>query len=321
MSLSVLSLLSIGLVQAASGPPRRPVPEPVLVELNALQERFEQALGQAGAQQSDVGREVTLAYRYAGQFIDGCRDQLPGPARDVVPDTVLDVFDQRIGGRPNPEAISPEALERGKLRMFNTMQMVQQLDPSVKTCLVQIGEHILEIVDCGQEVNLSGLGQLAGQDDPTGFLHSGHQRGGGVFGLAGQPMGCLQRGGNAASPDREPGGDQPRQKQHASDPCGEHEQERGHSQEHEDQCAESSSKKAERGGASHIRAWLDDASVPGLAAAAVAGLEQSPGPAGLEAAIAQRLHDPRFAAATRLERSRHPTLAQLVDRRQEKNSD
>ena len=78
---------------------------------------------------------------------------------------------------------------------------------------------------------------------------------------------------------------------------------------------------AERGGASHIRAWLDDASVPGLAAAAVAGLEQSPGPAGLEAAIAQRLHDPRFAAATRLERSRHPTLAQLVDRRQEKNSD
>ena len=78
---------------------------------------------------------------------------------------------------------------------------------------------------------------------------------------------------------------------------------------------------AERGGASYIASWLADDSSPGLAAAAVAGLEFSPSPAGLQAAIAQRLADPRFLRATRLEDSKHPSLAQLIRPTQQKNSD
>ena len=44
MTPMLLSMLLCGPVQAASGPPRRPVPESVLAELHTLEARFEAAL-------------------------------------------------------------------------------------------------------------------------------------------------------------------------------------------------------------------------------------------------------------------------------------
>ncbi|TNE87142.1 MAG: hypothetical protein EP330_19430 [Deltaproteobacteria bacterium] len=69
----------------------------------------------------------------------------------------------------------------------------------------------------------------------------------------------------------------------------------------------------DRGGDAAVLRWLGNDALPGLAVAAVAGLEQARTlPEGLAPAVAARLADPRFARGVRLERSRHPALVELV---------
>lgn len=69
---------------------------------------------------------------------------------------------------------------------------------------------------------------------------------------------------------------------------------------------------ADRGGERAILRWLRDEDLPGLAAAAVTGLEAAELPEGLVEAVKSRLVDERFERAIRLDRSRHPELVELV---------
>lgn len=105
---------------------------------------------QAEPTEADFAREVTLAFQYADEFSQACRDS--STAGYYVPDTVLKIFDQDIGrdGKP-PTVLDARKYADGRLRVFNAMKILQSQEPGIGTCLAPIASSILGEVRETQE--------------------------------------------------------------------------------------------------------------------------------------------------------------------------